>query len=283
MYKRIIYVSFLLVAISGCVPVTQYVRSANVPSATGETLTLPMHNTVEMSGSFSYNDSFNAAYYHLPSTLVYDVNDPLVLQSTVHLEGLVRISVHSNVAIGAHGTIDLFRVGDYLHLPFDNTPSVGVGPNVAFHFHPGSENFTIGMSGALTFASIPWNSWALQNPQAAGRRTSVFDPSLYYRRESSSDILYLYRASVGVSYLFAGHIEPFGGISMQNEATNIGFDNVNRGGSTLSARDLNIVPYVGVSANLWPVFVRFQCYLPLNVTRSAQGEFGTQLQVGAGF
>jgi hypothetical protein len=242
-----------------------------------------MNKFVELSGSASFNDSFDPLYLHRANRLVYNVGDPLVLPSTWHFEGLARFSVHPNIAVGAHGSVDLFQTANFLHLPFDDTPVWGLGPNVAFHFHPGSEDFTLGLSAALTITSIPWTTWTLTNPSSAPWRTLAFDPSLYYRQRSSTDILFLYRVSFGASYIFVEHLEPFGGISLQNAIRNTGFDNYDYGRSTLQATDLNLVPYLGLGVRFEPIFARAQFYLPLNVVGQRHGDFGTQLQFGVEF
>lgn len=275
--------SVLLFVVSGCVPVTKYVRTANVPSATGETLTLPVQKAVELSGSVAFNDSIDPLTHHFPQRLVYDVNDPLVLRSTLHMEGLARVKVHPNIVLGAHGNVDLYRTGDFLNLPFDDRPSWGVGPNIAFHFQPADENLTIGASAALTFTSVPWNTWTLKSSAPAYPYASSFNAQLYDKTISSADIAYLYRFSVGASYVVAKHIEPFGGFSIQNGLRNTGFSNYDFGTSTLTASDLNLVPYMGVGLNVEPAFVRAQFYLPINVIGQGNLDFGSQVQMGVSF
>lgn len=268
-------VLFLLVFASACAPTTKYLRTADISSPTGETLTLPMHDTIELSGSAAIVDSTQTLRH-----LIYLPGDPLVNPSLWQFAGLARFQVHPNIAIGAQGTVELAQSRNILSIPFDNEILWGLGPNIGFHFHPGSDNFTLGLSFALTMMSTPWATWERKNDSKTSMVFLPLDMSQYQRGQTGRDFLFLFRGSFGASYLFVEHVELFGGLSFQNTATNIGFDDFQRAGSTLQASIINLVPYLGIGVLYKPFFSRLQLYIPVQFHDPTQAFVGSQLQVG---
>ncbi len=276
---KILILSIVLPVGVACVPATNYVRTASIASPTGETLTLPMHDNIELSGSFGFVDHHPLVVNFEP----YKIEDPLVNPALWQFSGLARFSVHENIAIGLHGDIQLVPSRHYYNLPLNNDLVWGLGPNIGVHFHPWSDKFTIAFSFALTLMASPWTVWERTTPPSNLGYTFLFDPSSYQKSESGVDWLPLTRTSLGASYLFEEHYELFAGLSLQNTAKNIGFSNTAQSGSTLSADVINLVPYFGAGIVFKPFFMRLQGFVPANVSYSDRVYIGTQLQMGAAF
>lgn len=279
-----------------CIPTTQFVRTASVSSPSGETLTLPLHGDVELSGNVAYNDAHpvdasGLAYaIHPPSSvppyyftrLTYQPGDSLTNPSMWKFSGQVRFRVHPNVALGMQGLAELSPLRDHLNLPLDSGAVYGLGPNISIHFNPAgtAEEFSVGVSAAFTMMLMPWETLEAIS-QSNVSHTFAFNRSNYVKQRSGADWLPMFRVSVGANYLLEQRYEFFSGLSFQNSVRNIGFDNHSSQSSTLTADVLNLVPFMGAGIVFKPFFARAQVYLPLVLSHAEHVHVGTQLQIGA--
>lgn len=92
----------------------------------------------------------------------------------------------------------------------------------------------------------------------------------------------LTRLSGAVNYSLHEYFELHSGLSFQNHVVNIGFDDQARQGSTLSASDVGVVPYLGVRATTEQgLYAVAQSYFPLGYEQLNGPQLGGSLQLGA--
>jgi hypothetical protein len=269
--------SILAVLASGCAPNTTFRRAAVVPTPTGETFTNPVRGDVEVAGSFATSAGS-------VTELVPEVGDPGLHVAHTQFGGHVRFRLNDHITAGGQAMVTHSSLSDPSAFGVPDIDSFvwGAGPNVAVHF--GDEKTVMfGASLAVTFVEVPWATFRLRegvDPNGVG--ATVED---YELEELSAEPVLLFRLSTGVEWAMHPNVYLFGGLSLQNAASNIGFDDVARPGSTLTADSLGLVPYVGFTfrSNVG-LFGRVQYYVPVgygDLFNGALGPWGgVELMIG---
>ncbi|QQR88853.1 MAG: hypothetical protein IPJ88_11520 [Myxococcales bacterium] len=236
---------------SGCAQNTAYRRSAVVPTPIGEPLASPMKKDWQFSGGISVTD-----------TLTDEVGtdgDPAMHAAQLMFHGIARraISKYFNIGAQAFWSNRAFSqkttVGT-LDVPDDNV--WGAGLNAALQIPIAQSGWTFGTALAGTIVIAPWAVWQLQDDTTT--------PATYSLNDSGHDGLLLYRLSISMNYDFSEAFAMFGGLSLQNSASNIGFGNAPQDGSTLTFTRHGVVPFIGVNYHFIPErFAQLQYYVPL--------------------
>ncbi len=238
----------------GCAPQTPYRRGALVAAPVGEPHTEPVRGVAQGRIGATYTDG---ATMQLPQ-----VGDPALWRLEWQLDGSVRFAASDLVAIGFHGA--------YGHVSWAQQSAVQTPPVVDDSLWLLGASGTVGgtvdqhqkvyVGGvlALSFSGMPWSTWERlsggpDDPTtwAAG---TTFDESAYRLLDHGTELLFLTRLSFLVRYEPDPIVALHGGLSVQNHARNIGFDDVVRDGSTLTADDWGLVPFVGLTVRPDPAF-----------------------------
>lgn len=253
----------------GCAPQTQYRRTALVAAPVSETLIRQPRGTVQVLGSVEggVQDTDNFP----------EVGDPSVLRPTLWTSGELRIRVGDYVTLGMQATYASSRVSDgsaYGTPPLDKPRSYGgFGPNLAVHI-PLSDTTLLGFAAAVTLGVMPWTVYERTRPPGATEHG--FDPSSHRIVESGHDVAPLMRLSVGANHRLAPWVDIDYGLSLQNAAINVGFDEVAAEGSTLTFATFGVVPWFGLSLRTpQGLLFRASYAYPLGFTDYGGGQGGT--------
>jgi hypothetical protein len=246
----------LLAFASACAPSTTFRRAAVVPTPTGETLTNPVHGAVEVAGTFSTSAGGVTQLFPEPG-------DPGLHVAHTQFGGHVRFRLNEHLSVGGQAMMTHSELSDPSATGVPDLDSFvwGAGPNAAIHFGD-PKTVMFGVSLAVTFVEVPWATFTLRDGVDPNAPSASVDD--YRLVEQSAEPVLLFRLSSGVEWALHPNIFFFGGLSLQNAATNIGFDNSERSGSTLSADVLGLVPYVGFNFRSDAgVFGSVQYYVPI--------------------
>lgn len=262
-------------ATSGCAPQTAFRRSALVPAPTGEYLTTPVEHDVQFGGTVSHTTS---SYDDLP-----DIGDPALHVARTELRGHLRFEVGPYVTIGGEGNyshFDLSEPSAYGTPPVTGKSTWGLGPVFSVHVGPDKSDVSFGLSAALTLQNVPWTTWERTSPPTLD--DWGFDPADHRIAEEGTDLMLLTRISGAVNYRIWRGLSLHTGLSFQNHVVNIGFDDQERDGSTLTANDLGVVPYVGANFVTEDGFwVLGQFYTPIGYEQLNGVQVGGMLTLGA--
>ncbi|MEM9190002.1 MAG: hypothetical protein AAGF12_12540 [Myxococcota bacterium] len=270
-------VLILLSSLVACAPNTRFRRTALAPMPTGESLTVPMRSKVELSGDVSTN--FGAVN---ENSFPEEGDSGLQLAHT-RFGARARFRLGRYVSLGAAGFLVHSDLADRNATgvpPLGSKFGGGFGPQVSFHFGD-ARAFTFSLSLSTQLAVLPWATWE--------RVSDIPDAGLgnYEFSEDGTDIMLLARLSPGVAYAFNDYVGIYGGVSVQNTVTNIGFDNEPREGSTMSADSFGAVPYIGVSFREGSGFMgRVSYFLPIGFSDTLHGETqwgGLRFDIGVEF
>ncbi len=252
-----------LLVLSACAPTTRYRRAALVPMPTGDSLTQPQEGVAELSGSVSYQD---VPVDHFPME-----GDPALQAAHTSLSGSARFRLGPYLRLGVQG---YYASAAMARATAGGTPAMegenvyGFGPNVSFNYR--ASRWAVGAGVSLNIVSAPWSTWERTN--ADGER-----PAQYRPVDDGREILPLMTLALGATYSPSPYVEIFGGLSVQNSLTNIGFEDVQREGSTLSAGEFGAVPFAGATARIpGGAYLRAQYFLPLGYSQFS----GAQVNLG---
>lgn len=264
---------FVRLGLVGCEPpVSAYRRSGLKPGLFSETATHPLgQGKVEVTGSGAHERVFTET----PSML-----DPALHVAETTLHGQARVGVTDHIAVGAQveGTSDALTVPSA-----DGTPplrdslALGAGPLVSVSAGRfGGLSTTLALSGM--FMKLPWATWSLDPGEADRCPPCEGPPPAYSLVDHGKDLLFLYRVSITTAYDFNPYFGVYGGLSVQNSVTNIGFDRVSRDGSTLEASDIALVPYYGLIAHSDSgLFLKLSGFNSNSIVPGVQGTLGVEL------
>ncbi len=247
----------------GCTPATQFRRAAVVPTPGGETITNPVRGRAELSGSVSYTDT--------NTDILPAVNDPALHATNTLFSGQARFKLSEIATLGFHGLYSHSTFSTPTALgtpPMEDESIIGVGPSFSLHFL-NTSRVRLGLGVAITGVSVPWSVWERRSTAPPEPEEFIdIDASNYDKIEEGRDLLLLGRLSFGINVILHRYVEMFGGLSVQNSFKNIGFDNQEREGSTLDARSLGVVPYLGVTARVpGGFFMQAQYYYPMGFSQ----------------
>lgn len=274
--RLLTFTSLAVLLAAGCAPQTRYRRSAVVPTPRGDDLTQDFAGRVEVSGSVAHTD--------VETDLLPRAGDPALLATETTFDGRVRFRVGEHIAFGLHGLYSHSTFAQQTAWgapPMHDQSIYGFGPNLSFHVGD-RKRYVIGGGFGLTFMNTPWSVW---------ERTS--DPTLpellddiagYEQIDEGREMLLLTTLSLGATWVVHPSFELFGGLSVQSSLTNIGFDDQARDGSTLSADEFGVTPFLGATGRIpGGAFVRGQYYVPIGFEQFTLGSAswgGVQLTVG---
>ncbi len=262
-------------AASGCAPQTAFRRSALVPAPTGEHLTAPIERNVQFGGTVSHTDS---GYESFPA-----VGDPALHVARTQMRGHVRFKAGPNVTLGGEANYSHFELSEpnsYGTPPVTGKSTWGVGPVFSLHVGPDKSDLSFGFSGALQLQSVPWTIWERTTP--ATITDWGFDEADHEVTAEGTDLILLTRVSGAMNYRIYRGLSLHTGVSFQNHVVNIGFDDQDRQGSTLTANDLGIVPYVGAHfVSDEGFYVLAQGYTPIGYEQLRGVQMGGMLTIGA--
>jgi len=185
------------------------------------------------------------------------VGDPALHAARTQFSGQARFAVGRHFAIGtqavyAHSSMS--EATAYGTPPMSGESLYGFGPNVSVHFggpvDTGHMTWGVGAGLALNFVSVPYSVW--ERNDGGTSVTALLDPeaSNYHLVEEGREVSGLINFSVGGTLGLNDYVDLFGGVSIQNSMTNIGFDNIQRSGSTISAGEVGAVPFFGVTGHV---------------------------------
>lgn len=259
----------------GCAPQTAYRRSALVASPRGDTLTTPLRGDVQLGGTASHTDS--------GTDPAPEVGDPALHVAQTRLRGHARFRAGDYVTLGGEVSWSHLSLSDpsaHGTPPVTGENIVGLGPTVSVHLAPKGSRASFAFAAALTVQSVPYTIWERTTP--AGVTDSSFDPAVHRVASEGSDLLVLTRVSGAVNYTLHEHFQLHSGLSFQNHVVNIGFDDQEREGSTLSASDLGVVPYLGAKATTeHGLYAVAQWYFPLGYEQLNGPRMGGSITLGA--
>ena len=271
---------FLAVALAaaGCAPQTAFRRSALVPAPTGDTYITPVEGHTQLAGQVTHG---TVGYDELP-----EIEQPSLHVARTQLRGHARFRVGEYVTIGGEASyshVELSEPNAVGVPPVTRDHVWGIGPVVSVHFGPSKSNVSFGLSAALTLESVPYAIWERTTPHDPFTDGWGFDPEQHRLAEEGSDMMLLTRISGGMTYRFLEELSLHTGLSFQNHAVNIGYDDQERDGSTLSATDIGVVPFVGVKARLPDdgLYAMGQWYAPLGFEQLEGAQWGALVQLGA--
>lgn len=250
----------------GCAPATAYRRTALVPTPGGDTLTQPLHRRAEASLTAHVTDIVTDPF---PT-----VGDSALQATRTTFTGQARFRIGEHLRLGGqflYSHASLAQETTSGTPPMEGESVFGIGPQISAGW--GGERWHIGFGGSLTFTTVPWATWM----RLPGAPDSDFDGAPitdhYAPLEGGRDLMMLFTLSAGATFIASEWFEGFGGFSIQNALTNIGFDDQDRTGSTLSADRVGIVPFVGATFRVPEpgLFVRGQYYYPINFGHMTAG------------
>ena len=252
-----------LATIVACAPPPTFRRSALVPSPTGEPLATPMTSGAELSGTVSHTDT--------ASDPIPNLGDPAVHVARTQIEGHLRAALGEHFALG--GQL-YFSHASFSHPSTFGTPPVqgndiwggstvwGLGPVASFQLTPKGSMLGFTAVTAFNLVNVPWTTWRRTSPAAVGD-SWAFDPADHEVDDTGTDFILLYRFSTALTIAPDDRFTLFVGVSAQNAAINIGFDDQERDGSTVTASEHGIVPFVGGQFRAGGALLGVQYYLPL--------------------
>lgn len=247
-----------LVALAGCAPASRFRRAAHVPMPTGDSLTQPQEGLVDVSGSITHQNS--------SIDLFPELGDPALQASNTTFYGEARFRLGRFLRLGLQGTYSHSSLAQPTATgtpPMEDSHLFGLGPSFSFNYR--QPKWALGAGISATFLSTPWSTWERRD----GTGDFRYDPSEifledYRLTDEGRDLMVLLNASVGATYIPLPSLEIFGGLSVQNSLDNIGFSNEGADGSTISAGNFGVVPFVGVTGRIpQGGYLRFQYFLPI--------------------
>lgn len=239
----------LIALVAGCAPQTRFRRTAFVPTPRADSLTQEVRGDVELVGEANVTD---VGYDWVP-----EVGDPALHAAHTEFQGQARFRVGRHFALGAQALYShtgLSRATTVGTPPMSGESLYGVGPNVSMHFGGGIDDsrmrWGFGMGLALQFVSVPYSVW--ERNDGGTSLEDIIDPeaSNYHLVESGRDVHGLVALSIGGTFGINEYVDLFGGVSIQNSMTNIGFDDQQRDGSTITAGEVGAVPFLGVTGHV---------------------------------
>ena len=251
-----------LTMLTACAPATRYRRAALVPMPSGDVLTQPQEGVADLSGSVAHQD---ASVNRFP-----ELEDPALQAARTTISANARFRLGRYLRLGAQGFFATTRMATPTATGTPEVPGqtvFGLGPNVSFNYR--RARWAVGAGVSLSLVSAPWSSWS----RADGSSDGTYEPGEGFRAsyqldDSGRDIMPLVNVAVGATYIPSPYVELFGGLSVQNSLRNIGFDNRQRDGSTLSADEVGVVPFVGVTARVPAgAYLRAQYFVPLGFSQ----------------
>lgn len=248
--------------LTACAPTTRYRRGALVPMPTGDSLTQPQEGVLDVSGSVSHQD---VPVDHFPRE-----GDAALQATHTTLSANARFRLGPYLRLGAQGFFANAGMASATATgtpPMDGQSVYGLGPSLSFNYR--RSRWAVGAGASVTIASVPWTTWR----RADGGSNATFELSERFGTEyrpyqAGREVMPLVTLALGATYIPASYLEVFGGLSIQNSLRNVGFDNVQRDGSTLSAREFGVVPFAGVTARIPAgAYLRAQYFLPLGYSQ----------------
>lgn len=268
--------TILVLLAAGCAPQTRYRRSAVVPTPRGDDLTQDFAGPAEVSGSVAHTD--------VETQFVPRVGDSALLATETTFEGRARFRVGEHFALGLHGLYSHSTFAQRTSWgtpPMDGESIYGFGPNISFHVGD-RDRYVIGGGFGLTFMNTPWSVW--ERTSDATLPELLDDIAGYEQIDEGRELHLLTTLSLGATWIAHPAFELFGGFSVQSSLVNIGFDNQARDGSTLSASEFGVTPFLGATARIpGGAFVRGQYYVPIGFEQFTVGSAswgGVQLTLG---
>jgi len=263
------FVLALLALLVGCAPQTLYRRTALVPTTVTESLVRAPRGGVQATGAV---DTGAEGSNHFP-----ELGDASVLRANTSLHGEVRLAAGAYVYVGAQGMYAHVRMANESATatpPLGRRASTGgFGPNLSVHV-PLNQRITLGMGAALTLGFAPWTVYERIAPTTGDE--SVFIPAEHRIASQGRDILVFMRIAAGLSHRLHEWVDLDYGLSLQNAAFNVGFDNVPASGSTLRASSFGVLPFVAVNLRMPSGFLtRFGYSLPLGFAAYESNSIGT--------
>jgi len=268
----------------GCVPQTRYRRTAFVPTPHGDSLTQPVRGGVELIGEVSTGD--------VDTDYAPQVGDPALHAARTEFSGQARFAIGRHFAVGpqvsyAHSSMSQGTAAGTP--PMENESLYGFGPNVSLHFggpiDGGHMTWGFGAGFALSFVSVPYAVWERNDGLTSVE--ALLDPSAsnYHLVDSGRDVQALFALSLGGTVGLNDYVDLFGGVSVQNSMKNIGFDDLQRSGSTITAGEVGAVPFFGVTGHVpGGLLLRAQYGFPIGFNQFYAGSasWGTlQFSIGA--
>lgn len=268
-------VATLALPVAGCAPQTAFRRSALVPTPVGEHLTAPVERNVQFGGTLSHTDS---GYEEFP-----EVGDPALHVARTQMRGHLRFKAGPYVTIGGEANYSHYELSEpnaYGTPPVTDKSTWGLGPVFSLHVGPDKSDVSFGLSAALTLQSVPWTTWS--RTTAPTLADWGFDPTVHEISEEGTDLMLMTRISGAMNYRIWRGLSLHTGLSFQNHVVNIGFDDQDRDGSTLTANDLGVVPYVGAHfVTDGGFYVLAQGYTPIGYEQIHGVHMGGMLTIGA--
>ncbi|MCA9612095.1 MAG: hypothetical protein R3B99_09650 [Polyangiales bacterium] len=274
MRSRLLLLLPLLV--TACSPATQYRRTALVPTPPADGMTQPQRRTAELSMTATVNP--------VTSDLVPSYGDPAMQAAETTFTGQARFRLGEHFRLG--GQL-LYSHASLAHETAAGTPPmpgesvVGGGPQMSAGF--AGEHWHVGFGAMATLVSVPWAAWERNDDAPDVDRESVDVLDHYHLAVQGRELRLMFATSVGVTWIVHPWFEGFGGVSVQSAFENVGFDDQERTGSTLSMRPV-VVPFVGVTARIPEpgLFLRAQYQYPIGEPHLLHGGFGITLGIEVG-
>jgi len=242
-------IALLIVLNAGCAPQTRYRRTAFVPTPRADSLTQRVRGDVEIVGEASTGD--------VDTDYVPQVGDPALHAARTQFSAQARFALGRHFAIGTQAVYAHSSMSERTAAgtpPMHGESLYGVGPNVSVHFggaiEGGHMSWGVGAGLALNFVSVPYAVWERNDGLTGIDAVIDTDASNYHLIEADREVQGLVAFSLGGTFGINDYVDLFGGVSIQNSMTNIGFDNVQRDGSTLSASEVGAVPFFGVTGHV---------------------------------
>lgn len=132
----------------------------------------------------------------------------------------------------------------------------------------------LGFSAAVTLGVMPWTVYERTRPPRPAEHG--FDPSTHRVVESGHDVAPLIRLSVGANHRLTSWLDIDYGLSLQNAAINVGFDEAAAEGSTLQFSSFGVVPWFAFTMRApQGLLFRGSYAYPLGFTAYGGGQGGT--------
>lgn len=221
-------------------PVSAYRRSAFRPSLLGNTTAVPAQkDQLQVSGNVA------SVEVH---TSTPELGDPALHVARTNLVGQLDVGLSDHLSVGgqvqgAHSRWSTPSADGTPPLAADDF-ALGVGLHGSVHTD------RRGLYGSLslgaTVMQVPWATWQLEAGEAERCPPCEDGPPRYTQIDSGEQLVLLYNASATGGWFFTEHLGLYGGLSLQNSLTNIGFSDEPHDGSTL-ADAAHLVPFAGLS------------------------------------
>lgn len=281
--KKFLLVSWLLAILHlGCeAERTLYRRPALVIQPRSDLNAVPMDGEIiEVSGGVDLNRVNHFGVPVPPINYYPEDGDPGLQIVEAVVNAKIRVAPHEKVIFGAEyiNGREARSSPNAIEVPEIAAKAVrGGGPFLAFTHSFTGTTISLGASIGIYALKLPWELWRLKS----GNCVIACLLGDYERLVRRVDTKLQYKVTLLPGWSPYHFVDAFGGLSIQNAFTNIGFHNQELNGSTID-NDVGVVFQFGARFKYKYVFVDVATYFPAGYD-SKNGIFGPGFALAGGF